>query len=92
MRLMGILFRHLRPTEKQGGYMVPVVSPTVNIEALATDLKALLESTEKQTLSNFYSQVCDQAERNMESTGTVSGAHWNAMRKVLNDKGIEVTR
>lgn len=40
----------------------------------------------------FYNEVCDQAERNMAATNTVSGAHWNAMRQVLKAKGIEVTR
>lgn len=40
----------------------------------------------------FYNEVCDQAERNMAATNTVSGAHWSAMRQVLKAKGIEVAR
>lgn len=40
----------------------------------------------------FYNEVCDQAERNMAATNTVSGAHWNAMRQVLKAKGIAVSR
>jgi len=47
---------------------------------------------EKPTLSAFYDEVCDRAEQNMASTGTVGGAHWNAMRVILAAKGIEVTR
>lgn len=45
---------------------------------------------EKRVLLAFYSTVCDQAERNMALTSTVSGAHWNAMRQVLAGMGIEV--
>lgn len=37
----------------------------------------------------FYGRVCRQAEKNMELTNTVSGAHWNAMRQVLRQMGIE---
>ena len=48
--------------------------------------------SEKVLLLAFYNLVCDRAERNMEATGTVSGAHWNAMRQVLTTKGIEVAR
>lgn len=40
----------------------------------------------------FYNEVCDQAERNMAATDTVSGAHWDAMRQVLKAKGVEVNR
>jgi len=43
-------------------------------------------------LRAFYNEVCDQAERNMALTNTVSGAHWNAMRQVLKVKGIEVNQ
>jgi hypothetical protein len=43
-------------------------------------------------LLDFYNRVCDRAERNMALTGTVSGAHWNAMRQELKALGIEVTR
>jgi len=50
------------------------------------------QSQENAILSAFYQEVCDQAEKNMASTGTVSGAHWNAMRQVLAQRGIEVSR
>lgn len=46
----------------------------------------------KRIIIDFYNEVCDQAERNMAATNTVSGAHWNAMRQVLKTKGIEVSR
>lgn len=39
----------------------------------------------------FYRRVCDLAEKNMASTGTVSGAHWNAMRQVLAQMHIDVS-
>lgn len=48
--------------------------------------------TTPQTLLEFYNRVCDRAEANMTLTGTVSGAHWNAMRQELKAQGIEVTR
>jgi hypothetical protein len=38
----------------------------------------------------FYYRVCRQAEKNMAQTGTVSGAHWNAMKQVLAQMHIEV--
>lgn len=40
---------------------------------------------------DFYNRVCDRAEQNMAHTGTVSGAHWNAMKQVMREMGIEVT-
>lgn len=43
-------------------------------------------------LADFYAKVCDRAEQNMAQTGTVSGAHWNAMRQILKEMGVEVTR
>lgn len=36
----------------------------------------------------FYHRVCRLAEKNMASTGTVSGAHWNAMHQVLAQMNI----
>lgn len=41
-------------------------------------------------LIDFYRSVCARAEANMEATGTVSGAHWNAMRQILVEMGIQV--
>lgn len=41
---------------------------------------------------DFYNRVCDRAEANMALTGTVSGAHWNAMRQELAALGVEVKR
>lgn len=41
---------------------------------------------------DFYRRVCTRAERNMELTGTVSGAHWNAMRQELAAMGVEVPK
>lgn len=43
-----------------------------------------------QPLIDFYKRVCERAERNMEMTGTVSGAHWNAMRQEFAAMGIQV--
>jgi uncharacterized membrane protein len=37
----------------------------------------------------FYRRVCERAEANMTATGTVAGAHWNAMRQVMAEMGIE---
>jgi hypothetical protein len=67
-----------------------------------TDTMALLEHirdaypmewpqlTEAQILRAFYVDVCAEAEKIMAQTNTVSGAHWNAMKRVLAAKGIEV--
>lgn len=41
-------------------------------------------------LSDFYSEVCREAEGIMAQSGMVSGAHWNAMRRVLQRHGVEV--
>lgn len=40
-------------------------------------------------LPDFYSEVCAEAERIMASSGMVSGAHWNAMRIVLERRGVQ---
>ena len=36
----------------------------------------------------FYAEVCIRAESIMAQTGTVSGAHYNAMRQLLQERGI----
>ena len=41
-------------------------------------------------LSDFYAEVCREAEGIMAQSGMVSGAHWNAMRRVLQRHGVEV--
>jgi len=55
-------------------------------------MASVWDDVRKEILSDFYNEVCDRAEANMAATGTVSGAHWNAMRQVLKEKGVEVTR
>ncbi len=45
---------------------------------------------EEDILRYFYAEVCAEAEKIMAQTGTVSGAHYNAMKRVLKRKGIEV--
>lgn len=37
---------------------------------------------------HLYADICLRAERNMAATGTVSGAHWNAMKAVLTERGL----
>lgn len=44
----------------------------------------------EDVIVDFVRRVKERAERNMQATGTVSGAHWNAMRQVLKDMGIEM--
>ena len=39
----------------------------------------------------FYAEVCVRAESIMAQTGTVSGAHYNAMRQLLQERGILAT-
>jgi hypothetical protein len=57
-------------------------------EEMATRIVEL--ETERNTIvEQFYNRVCDRAEMNMESTGTVSGAHWNAMRQEMVALGME---
>lgn len=46
--------------------------------------------TEQDILREFYTEVCDEAEKIMAQTNTVSGAHWNAMKRVLKRHGVEV--
>lgn len=41
-------------------------------------------------IANFCERVKVRAESNIEANGTVSGAHWNAMRVVAKEMGIEV--
>lgn len=45
-----------------------------------------------RVLAEFYNRVCDRAEANMAATGTISGAHWNAMRQELSAMGITVAQ
>lgn len=42
------------------------------------------------SIQYFYQRVCQRAEKNMQETGTVSGAHWNAMRQVMQQMNIEI--
>ena len=46
--------------------------------------------TEQDILRQFYADVCAEAETIMAQTNTVSGAHWNAMKRVLKRRGVEV--
>lgn len=39
---------------------------------------------------DFYKRVNERAMRNMELTGTLAGAHWNAMKQELKAMGAEV--
>jgi hypothetical protein len=63
-----------------------------NLARCYLDLAKREPDSEKVSLLAFYNRVCDQAERNMALTNTVSGAHWNAMRQELKAMGIEVSR
>ena len=45
--------------------------------------------SESDILRKFYADVCTEAEKIMQETNTVSGAHFNAMKRVLKRKGIE---
>lgn len=57
---------------------------------VSTPVPRVLSDSERVILKAFYAAVCVRAEANMAATGTVSGAHWNAMRQVLGEMGIEV--
>lgn len=41
-------------------------------------------------LYNFYREVCAEAEKIMAHTGTVSGAHYNGMKRVLRRHGVVI--
>lgn len=43
-------------------------------------------------IKDFYQRVCKRAEQIMSDTNTLSGAHWNAMKQVMTEMGIEVER
>ena len=66
-------------TKMLGDDIANIVNPQWNPSACEPDI-----------LRKFYRDVCEEAERIMAETNTVSGAHWNAMRRVLSRKGIEV--
>lgn len=40
------------------------------------------------TVEQFYAEVCVEAERTILLTQTTTGAHWNAMKKVLKRYGM----
>jgi len=44
---------------------------------------------EREILTNFYREVCAEAERTIEQTGMVSGAHWTAMKRVYSRKTMQ---
>lgn len=43
----------------------------------------------KDIIAAFAVTVCELAEANIAHTGTVSGAHLNAMRQVMHEMGLE---
>lgn len=43
----------------------------------------LIAAVQREERTHFYDQVCAEAETIMQHTGTVSGAHYNAMRRLL---------
>jgi len=55
---------------------------------LATARAEAAEAQLADMLPNFYREVCAEAERIMASSGMVSGAHWNAMRIVIERRGV----
>ena len=52
--------------------------------------KQVAAEREHDILRQFYADVCAEAELIMVQTNTVSGAHWNAMKRVLKRRGVEV--
>ena len=48
-----------------------------------------LEAALAAVLPDFYREVCAEAERIIESSGMVSGAHWNAMKIILERRGVQ---
>ena len=48
-----------------------------------------LEAALAAVLPVFYREVCAEAERIIESSGMVSGAHWNAMKIILERRGVQ---
>ena len=55
-----------------------------------SERKRVTALMERDLLRQFYADVCAEAETIMAQTGTVSGAHWNAMKRVLKRRGVEV--
>lgn len=62
----------------------------VQVDAALGKLKERDDYVERCILADFYGEVCDEADRIMEQTNMVSGAHWNAMKRVLARKGMKV--
>lgn len=49
------------------------------------------QPTEKEILQSFYKSICEEAEKTMSTPPyKLEGAHYNAMKRILNQKGIEV--
>ena len=55
-----------------------------------SERKRVTALMERDLLRQFYADVCAEAETIMAQTNTVSGAHWNAMKRVLKRRGVEV--
>ena len=53
------------------------------------ELQAKLANAQKCILAEFYNEVCAEAERTIEQTGMVSGAHWTAMKRVYARKTMQ---
>jgi len=71
-----ILFRGLCAAEE-------VPDSLATLEAEVAHLRA------QPTIAAFIAEVNRRAEQTIERTGQVSGAHWNAMRAVAKEWGID---
>lgn len=77
------------------GHEIPQRVPVIHAEELPVtfftfDWGEEVEPEETAVLRRFYDDVCRRAERNMEKTGKLEGAHYAAMRSLLNEKGVMV--
>lgn len=73
--------RAFDPETPNGRLMIAVCEEIVS---------AIEETVETAVLRQFYDDVCRRAERNMEKTGKLEGAHYAAMRSVLAERGVGV--
>ncbi len=78
------------PDGQQIPLRVPVITAKVPppSEFFAFDWGGEDEAAETAVLRRFYDDVCRRAERNMEKTGKLEGAHYAAMRSVLAERGV----
>lgn len=56
---------------------------------VASRIDSVSEDARRQIITDFLQRVKARAERTIEETNVVTGAHWNALRVVAQEMGVE---